>query len=169
MPYEAPAGYFEGLGTHMVAGIRAAESDDSGVKIPALSTPLEAPAGYFENLPGAVLGQVRPQPVALPARRKVAFLRPLRYAAAALALVAAGVGIWQVAQPADPILAVVAVSDISAEDIEAFSEETGEPIAPASGSAPADVAGAIAALSPDDIAAWESATGEQVSEPNDMP
>jgi hypothetical protein len=59
LPYEVPAGYFEGLAAQILERIKAEETSLPAVLQEVRVNPFTVPAGYFEQLPELVLQRVK--------------------------------------------------------------------------------------------------------------
>lgn len=90
MPYELPEGYFDGF----VADITAKVSTQQ--ELMNKHVPFTVPDEYFDNLPGQILQSVQ-QPVAKKTR---SIWLNLRWAAAAVLVLAIGLGSYRILNPA---------------------------------------------------------------------
>lgn len=97
MPYEVPQGYFENLPVQMLA-LAGEEPMLSLTKV----LPFEVPEGYFEQLPEQILKATRQSEKSktkiIPLGGRIE--RSLRWAAAAILLLAIGIGTYRVLNPA---------------------------------------------------------------------
>ncbi|GAA4467114.1 hypothetical protein GCM10023093_22400 [Nemorincola caseinilytica] len=87
MPMQAPEGYFEGLAERMTR--MAADTED--LRMARIDMPYKVPAGYFDTLPGKVMertGVVQKKGILIS-------FRQLRWAAAAVLFIMAGIGGYQ--------------------------------------------------------------------------
>lgn len=90
MPYELPAGYFEGFAAAITVKVSARH------ELMNKDVPFTVPHGYFDNLPGQIL-----QSVQEPAAQKTRSIwLNLRWAAAAVLVLAIGLGSYRVLNPA---------------------------------------------------------------------
>jgi len=89
MPYQLPAGYFDALQQQMLDIVKAENFNEAMPR----QTPFALPAGYFETFPAQVTALVKPKP----AKRSIVFIPQswIRYAAAAVLVVAIGLGAYQ--------------------------------------------------------------------------
>ena len=94
--------------------------------------PHEVPQGYFAALPAAVLDKIKAgeQPKQKTISLAGRLMRPLRFAAAAAVLMAAGLGISQLLQGNNTMQAQL--DKLPDEALNEYVLETGEPVEPAS-------------------------------------
>jgi hypothetical protein len=57
-PFDVPAGYFEGLDSHMLAMAKASEYS-SALQGIAMKNPMQVPEGYFDSLAGSILEKIK--------------------------------------------------------------------------------------------------------------
>lgn len=123
-PFAAPEGYFDSFPSEMLRMAQAA--DDQG--FPAMKMPMEAPTGYFEQLPGQILAAVKqktnPTPANTPTKviplKRVLSRRPLRYAAAAMLVIAAGLGLYRLTMTHPEPVMKQQLAQIPEEDLRSY-------------------------------------------------
>lgn len=76
LPYEVPAGYFEGLAAQVLLRVKAEEEAMPVVLQQACANPYSVPAGYFDELAGSILMRVKAEQ-ALTAQEELSVLSPL--------------------------------------------------------------------------------------------
>ena len=59
LPYEVPAGYFEGLAAQVLQRVKAEEEPVPAVLQQAAVNPYSVPAGYFDELAGSILMRIK--------------------------------------------------------------------------------------------------------------
>lgn len=91
MPYAVPGGYFDELASRTLAAVRA---EETAGKLPT-TMPYAAPEGYFESLAGRVLQQTA---VPQPKKGFVISFPAMRWAAAAMVILMAGLGGYELQQ-----------------------------------------------------------------------
>jgi hypothetical protein len=95
-PFSVPVGYFEELTDNIVSAVTAEELASFLPK----DAPFKVPAGYFETLPAHMLRMARAADPAvketkiIPLKRRN-FIKPLRWAAAAILLIGIGFGSYE--------------------------------------------------------------------------
>ncbi len=122
-PFTAPEGYFDSFPSEMLRTAQAAYYDG----LPAAKMPMEAPAGYFEQLPSQILAAVKQEtntrpatgPVKVIPLKRVLSRRPLRYAAAAMLVIAAGLGLYRITLP-NPEPVMKQLAQIPEEDLRSY-------------------------------------------------
>jgi hypothetical protein len=77
LPYQVPAGYFDGLATQVMERIRAEEAALPPVLQGVTANPFTVPAGYFDNLADSILQRVKASGDTLTAQEELAVLSPL--------------------------------------------------------------------------------------------
>ncbi len=77
LPYEVPAGYFEGLAAQVMQRIREDEATLSPVLQQAAVNPYSVPVGYFDQLAGNMLARVKALDGVLTAQEELSMLSPL--------------------------------------------------------------------------------------------
>jgi hypothetical protein len=77
LPYEVPAGYFEGLAAQVMQRIREEEAALPPVLQQAGTNPYSVPAGYFDQLAGNILARVKASDNGLTAQEELSMLSPL--------------------------------------------------------------------------------------------
>lgn len=189
MPYAVPEGFFDGLAQQIVAGVLAAEGEDSILALPkslpykvpqnyfedtaaqilaitalpATEEPaFEVPAGYFEALPGRIMTAVRTkeQPAAKP---RIIDFRPARrvikWAAAAMLILGIGISSYSIYFTPDH-RAERLLASVDGDVITDYVTQNNED-APDAGALAMNTptASAVKALSKDEIATYLDETG----------
>lgn len=77
LPYEVPAGYFEGLAAQVMQRIREDEAALSPVLQQAAVNPYSVPVGYFDQLAGNMLARVKALDGTLTVQEELSMLSPL--------------------------------------------------------------------------------------------
>lgn len=88
MPFTAPSGYFDSFATQLKQQV---VPDNSVV-------PFDVPENYFNNLPAEILSTIKQEErTSIPARKS--FWQPMRWAAAAVLIIAIGLGTYRTIIP----------------------------------------------------------------------
>lgn len=77
LPYQVPAGYFDGLAARVMERIRAEEAALPPVLQGITTNPFTVPAGYFDNLADSILQRVKASGDTLTPQEELAVLSPL--------------------------------------------------------------------------------------------
>jgi hypothetical protein len=132
MPFMVPDGYFNRL----PAEISGALDQGDLTVYRSRRQPFEVPEQYFEQLPAMILSKVRAEgeqkPKTIDLRKSI--LKQLRWAAAAVLLLAAGAGIWRASVPSSferqlASLPEDVVADYVEQHIDEFDPELIESVA----------------------------------------
>lgn len=93
MPYSVPPGYFTGIAEDVMTHV----SDNILTAKP--NTPYSTPDNYFDNLPGELLAKLTKEADAKPQKSRNILFKNIRWAAAAVFVIAVGLGSYRIMTP----------------------------------------------------------------------
>lgn len=95
MPYKVPQGYFAGLADNV------SERVESTVDLDTRAQPYSLPEGYFEGLPEELLQKIKQAESSPQLKKKgtTLWLKNIRWAAAAILILAVGLGSYRILTP----------------------------------------------------------------------
>lgn len=114
MPYQVPESYFTSLPerVYQSASLYQEEAPEN--------MPYEVPTGYFETLPAQVLEQAKKTPT--PSKRSLPLWHKVRWAAAAMLIIAVGLGSYRTLTPQN-ISLEEQLSTIPADDLQSYLQD----------------------------------------------
>lgn len=117
MPFEVPQGYFDSLPEQVLR--RASEQ----VSLPGTAMPHIVHESYFDNLPGQLLEIIKKQDAKpAPVTKRISLWKNVRWAAAAILILAIGIGSYKVFNP-QPASIEQQLQTISDEAIMSYVED----------------------------------------------